>query len=66
MPIRLDLNLLPGLLTAIQTSQQNMYTATQQLASGRSVNQLSDNPAAIAGLVGNHNQTSQDDQFLQK
>jgi flagellar hook-associated protein 3 FlgL len=65
MPIRLDPDLLPGLLTAIQTSQQNMNTATQQLASGRSVNQLSDNPAAVAGLVGNHNQASQDDQFLQ-
>jgi flagellar hook-associated protein 3 FlgL len=42
-----------------------MSTATQQLASGRSVNQLSDNPAAVAELVGNHNQVGQDDQFLQ-
>jgi flagellar hook-associated protein 3 FlgL len=65
MPIRLDPNLLPGLLTAIQLSQQNLNTATQQLASGRSVNQLSDNPAAVATLVGNHNQSRQDDQFLQ-
>jgi len=65
MPIRLDPNLLPRLLTAIQTSQQNINTATQQLASGRSVNQLSDNPAAVAELVGNHNQVGQDDQFLQ-
>jgi flagellar hook-associated protein 3 FlgL len=29
------------------------------------VNQLSDNPAAVATLVGNHNQAAQDDQFLQ-
>ena len=65
MPIRLDPNLLPDLLTAIQQSQANMTTATQQLSSGRSVNQLSDNPAAVAALVGNHNQSGQDDQFLQ-
>jgi flagellar hook-associated protein 3 FlgL len=65
MSIRLDPNLLPDLLTAIQQSQQNLNTATQQLSSGRSVNQLSDNPAAVATLVGNHNQSGQDDQFLQ-
>ena len=65
MPIRLDPNLLPNLLAAIQQSQANLNTATQQLSSGRNVNQLSDNPTAVAALVGNHNQTGQDDQFLQ-
>jgi flagellar hook-associated protein 3 FlgL len=65
MPIRLNPNLVPDLLIAIQQSQQNLTTSTQQLSSGRSVNQLSDNPAAVATLVGNHNQTGQDDQFLQ-
>jgi flagellar hook-associated protein 3 FlgL len=65
MSIRLNPNLVPDLLIAIQQSQQNLTTATQQLSSGRSVNQLSDNPAAVATLVGNHNQTGQDDQFLQ-
>jgi flagellar hook-associated protein 3 FlgL len=65
MPIRLNPDLIPDLLTAIQNSQQNLNTATQQLSSGRSVNQLSDNPAAVAALVGNHNQAAQDDQFLQ-
>jgi flagellar hook-associated protein 3 FlgL len=65
MSIRLNPNLVPDLLTAIQQSQQNLNTATQQLSSGRSVNQLSDNPAAVATLVGNHNQAGQDDQFLQ-
>jgi flagellar hook-associated protein 3 FlgL len=65
MPIRLNPNLVPDLLTAIQQSQQNVGTATQQLSSGRRVNQLSDDPAAVAALVGNHNQTGQDDQFLQ-
>ena len=62
---RVNPDLLPDLLTSIQTSQQNLTTATQELASGQSVNQLSDNPEAVAQLVQNHNQSSQDDQFLQ-
>jgi flagellar hook-associated protein 3 FlgL len=65
MSIRLDPNLLPSLLAAIQQNVQNLNTATHQLASGRRVNQLSDDPAAVAALVANHNQASQDDQFLQ-
>ena len=65
MSIRLNPNLLPDLLASISQSEQNQNAATQQLASGRSVNQLSDNPAAVAALVGNHHQASQDDQFLQ-
>lgn len=65
MPIRLDPNPLPDLLVAIQQDQANLNTATQQLSTGRNVNQLSDNPAAVAALVGNHNQAGQDDQFLQ-
>jgi flagellar hook-associated protein 3 FlgL len=65
MSIRLNPDLIPDLLTAVQQSQQNISIATAQLASGRSVNQLSDNPAAVAALVGNHNQAGQDDQFLQ-
>jgi flagellar hook-associated protein 3 FlgL len=65
MSIRLDPNLLPGLLASIQQSNQQLTVATQQLSSGRSVNQLSDDPAAVASLVGNHNQASQDDQYLQ-
>jgi len=65
MSIRVNPDLLPDLLISIQQSQLNQSIATQQLASGRSVNQLSDNPAAVAALVGNHNQAAQDDQFLQ-
>ena len=51
MPIRLDPNPLPNLLVAIQQDQANLNTATQQLSTGRNVNQLSDNPAAVAALV---------------
>ena len=64
MAIRLNPDLVPELLTAVMQSQQNMATATDQLSSGKKVNQLSDNPAAVAALVVNHNQASQDDQYL--
>lgn len=64
MSIRLNPNPLPDLLAAIQQSEQNMSTATQELSSGRRVNQLSDNPASSAAVVLNHDQSSQDDQFL--
>jgi flagellar hook-associated protein 3 FlgL len=64
MAIRLNPDLVPTILAAVQQSQQNMTTATQQLSTGKKVNQLSDNPAAVAQLVENHNQASQDDQFL--
>ena len=65
MAIRLDPNLLPGLLEAIQQSKQNEAIATQQLSSGRSVNQLSDNPVAVSSLVQNHDRAGADGQFLQ-
>jgi len=62
--IRLNPDLLPGLLESIQQSKQSLTTSTQQLASGRSVNQLSDDPVAAA-LVQNHDQAAADGQFLQ-
>ena len=65
MSIRLNPNPLPDLLAAIQQSEQNANIATQQVSSGRRVNQLSDDPAASANIVLNHNQSSKDDQFLQ-
>jgi len=65
MTIRLNPDLLPSLLTSIEQSSQNETLATQQLASGRNVNQLSDNPAASASLVLNHNQAAADAQYLQ-
>jgi len=65
MSIRLNPDPLPDLLASIQQSEQNMNTASQQLSSGQSVNELSDDPAAAASVVLNHSQTSQDDQYLQ-
>jgi flagellar hook-associated protein 3 FlgL len=65
MASRINPNILPDLLLSIEQSKENEFVATEQLSSGRRVNQLSDNPAAVATLVGNHNQAAQDDQFLQ-
>jgi flagellar hook-associated protein 3 FlgL len=53
----------PDLLAAVAQTQQLINTDEQQIASGRSVNVPSDNPAAAALLVQNADQTSQADQF---
>jgi len=44
-------NLLPAIQYQMQQSQQALATATQQLATGLRVNQLSDDPAASANMV---------------
>ncbi len=61
---RINPNSLPDLLSSIEQAQQNQQTAIQQMSTGRSVNNLSDNPAAAAALVGNNALTSESDQFL--
>jgi flagellar hook-associated protein 3 FlgL len=53
----------PDLLSAVATTQQQINTDEQEIASGQSVNVPSDNPAAAADLVQNADQTSQADQF---
>ncbi len=65
MAIRLNPDLLPDLLASMQQSQQNQSIATTKMGSGRSVNQLADNPAAAAALVRNHDQANQDAQYLE-
>jgi len=62
--IRVNPDILPDLIASIEQAQQNAQVATQEMASGRSVNNLSDNPAAAAALVGNDALTSEDDQYL--
>lgn len=65
MSIRLNPDLVPDLLASIEQSEQNETIATQQLASGRTVNEPSDNPEAAAVIVFNHNQAGEDAQFQQ-
>lgn len=62
--MRVNPNPLPDLLAAIQQTQQQLNTDLQQVSSGQSVSQPSDNPAAAALLVQNADQTSEADQFL--
>lgn len=62
---RVDPNLTPDLLYAIDLSKQNAATATQEVATGRRLNQLSDDPAAAAELVQTNALASENDQFIQ-
>lgn len=65
MASRVNPNIIPELLDAIDTSDQNAVNANQELSTGRQVNSLSDNPAAVAELVKTDDLVSQTDQFLQ-
>lgn len=65
MSVRINPDASTDLLAAIALNRQAQNTALQQLASGRDVNQLSDNPAAASQDVLNHVQSNQDDQILQ-
>src|SRR5271165_3648334 len=62
--MRVNPNPLPDLLSALEQSQQQINSDTQQIASGQSVNVPSDNPAAAATLVRTADQTAEADQFL--
>jgi flagellar hook-associated protein 3 FlgL len=64
MSLRVNPDTVPDLVAAIEQAQQNEQTAAQQMATGRSVNNLSDNPAAAAQLVNNDALTGENDQFL--
>jgi flagellar hook-associated protein 3 FlgL len=63
--MRVDPNMVPGMLAAIQNSESNLQTALQQVSTGKSVNLPSDNPAAEADMVQNTIQTADVDQYTQ-
>ena len=65
MSIRVNPDPSTDLLAAIALNRLSQNSALQQIASGRRVNQLSDNPAAASEDVLSHVQSSQDDQFQQ-
>ena len=65
MAIRINPDASTDLLAAIALNRQAQNTALQQLSSGRSVNALSDNPAAASEDVVNHVQSSLDGQLFQ-
>jgi flagellar hook-associated protein 3 FlgL len=62
--MRVDPNIVPDLVSSINQAQQNLETAEQQMATGRSVNNLSDNPGAASAFVASEALSSQNDQFL--
>src|SRR5271170_6019363 len=61
--MRVNPNPYPDLLAAASQTQLQINMDEQEIASGRSVNLPSDNPAAAGQLVQNADQTSQTDQF---
>lgn len=62
--MRVNPNIVSGLIDSIETVQKNMQTAIEQMSTGRSVNNLSDNPGAATAFVNNQALSSQNDQFL--
>jgi len=53
------------MLAGLQQDRQQADQAIQELSTGRKVNQPSDNPAAVAGLIVNNAQTSAVNSYLQ-
>jgi len=64
MSIRINPNPAPDLLADIALDRQEQNTALQEISTGQSVNQLSDDPSAAAQVVLNHAQNSQNTQYL--
>jgi flagellar hook-associated protein 3 FlgL len=64
MAFRVNPDLSTDLLSSIQLSQSQVNAALQQIATGRRVNSLSDDPAASAAVMFNHAQSANADQYL--
>ncbi len=63
--MRVDPNMVPNMLAALQQSKMSLQTALQQVSTGKSVNVPSDNPAAAANMVQNTIETANVDQYTQ-
>ena len=63
--MRVNPNIVPDILADLQQSQMSLDTALQQVSTGKSVNQPSDNPAASAAMVQNTIETENVDQYTQ-
>lgn len=63
--MRVNPNIVPDILANLQQSQMSLDTALQQVSTGKSVNQPSDNPAAAAAMVQNTIETGDVDQYTQ-
>ncbi|HEX4036807.1 MAG TPA: flagellar hook-associated protein 3 [Acidobacteriaceae bacterium] len=63
--MRVNPNLVPDVLADLNQSQTTLNTALQEVSTGKSVNQPSDNPAAAAAMVQNTLETGNVDQYTQ-
>lgn len=63
--MRIDPNLVPDMLASLQQSQLALNTALEQVSTGKSVNEPSDNPSAAAAMVQNTIETGDVDQYTQ-
>jgi flagellar hook-associated protein 3 FlgL len=63
--MRVNPNMVPDILADLQQSQTAVNTALQEVATGKSVNVPSDNPAASADMVQNTIETANVDQYTQ-
>jgi flagellar hook-associated protein 3 FlgL len=64
MGIRINPDMYSIILNGLQVNAQQDNQALQQIASGQKLNSLSDNPAAVASLVGLRMESSSDTQYL--
>jgi flagellar hook-associated protein 3 FlgL len=63
--MRVNPNNVPDILNDLQQSQVQLNTALQEVSTGKSVNEPSDNPYAAAAMVGNTIETGDVDQYTQ-
>jgi flagellar hook-associated protein 3 FlgL len=63
--MRVNPNFVPDIQNALNQSQAQLNTALEDVATGKSVNQPSDNPISSAALVQNQIETADVDQFTQ-
>jgi len=63
MTVRVNPNIMPDLLAGLDQVKQQLNQADLQLASGRTINQPSDNSAGTAALVLNHDAQDSVDTF---
>jgi flagellar hook-associated protein 3 FlgL len=63
--MRVNPNMVPDILSDLSQSQTTLNTVLQEVATGKSVNVPSDNPAASADMVQNTIETKDVDQYTQ-
>jgi flagellar hook-associated protein 3 FlgL len=65
MTLRVNPNLTSTLLACLAETRRREDEALREVSSGRKLNSISDDSAAVASLIGNRMQSSTADQFLQ-